>query len=103
VLRVVDSPEHAVITLEVLGRGTHREVNGWTAALGSAQNKSTVAVRLTAGEFVSEFEGSSGSKGMLTGYSDAAAKVVKQVEDWAAKNWVPLQAVWDRVDTTSAK
>jgi elongation factor Tu len=46
VLRVVDSPEHAVITLEVLGRGTHREVNGWTAALGSAQKMITGAAQM---------------------------------------------------------
>jgi hypothetical protein len=73
--------------LEVLARETKRETNGWTAFSGQRQNKSSLSVRLTAGEFETEFGGESGSKGLMKGYGDAAGKVVKQVESWVKSNY----------------
>lgn len=84
--RLVEFERDAVVTVEVLARDTKREVNGWTFVNGAAQNKSTVAVRLIAGDFMTEFEGTSGSKGMFTGYGDAAGKVAKQLNQWAEQN-----------------
>ena len=85
-LVLVPSADQAVIVLEVLGRGTNREVNGWAAVNGQAQNKSFLTVKLTAGEFSTEFTGQSGSKGILTGHGAAAGKVVDQLEDWVKAN-----------------
>src|SRR5438046_1369776 len=45
-VRVVQSETDAVAVLEVLDRATKREVNFW-----GAQNKSLLAVRLTAGDY----------------------------------------------------
>jgi hypothetical protein len=85
-LMLVDKAEDAVIVIEVLGRETKREVNGWTAFSGYAQNKSSLTVRMKVGDYTTEFSGESGSKGMLKGYGDAANKVVKQVEEWVKVN-----------------
>lgn len=85
-LTLAPSVEQAVIVLEVLGRGTNREVNGWAAVNGQAQNKSFLTVRLIAGEYSTEFTGQSGSKGILTGHGAAAGKVVDQLEDWVTAN-----------------
>jgi hypothetical protein len=85
-VRLVGSQNEALIVLEVLARETKRETNGWTAFNGQRQNKSYLTVRLTAGEFSTEFEGESGSKGMLKGYGAAAGKVVKQLDDWVKAN-----------------
>jgi hypothetical protein len=82
--------EDALLVLEVLGRETKREVNGWTAFNGAAQNKSVLFVRMKVGEYSTEFSGTSGSKGMLTGYGDAANKVVQQVENWVQANRTKL-------------
>lgn len=62
----VNAEANAVAVLEVLDRSTRRESNGWTALSGHRQNKSVLTVRLTAGEYATEFTGESGSKGMLT-------------------------------------
>ena len=85
-VRLVNSEEEAILMLEVLDRETKRESNLNTALFGSRQNKSYLAVRLTAGEYSAEFTGESGSKGVLTGYGAAAGKVVKQLEDWVKDN-----------------
>jgi hypothetical protein len=85
-LILVDKAEDAVIVIEVLGRETKREVNGWTAFSGYAQNKSSLSVRMKVGDYTTEFSGESGSKGMLKGYGDAANKIVKQVEEWVKVN-----------------
>jgi len=53
---------------------------------GAKQNKSYLTVRLHAGEYSTEFEGESGSKGMLKGYGAAAGKVVDQLEAWINSN-----------------
>jgi hypothetical protein len=81
VLAPVQSEEQAVVVLEVLDRETKRETNFW-----GRQNKSYLTVRLTAGEYSTEFTGESGSKGVLKGYGAAAGKVVDQLEDWAKAN-----------------
>jgi len=86
VLSLTDKEENATVVLEVLGRETKREVNGWSAFSGTGQNKSSLGVRLRVGEYTIEFTGESGSKGMLKGYGAAAGKVVDQVEDWAKAN-----------------
>ena len=86
VLRPVEDEADAVAVLEVLDRRTNREVNGWSALSGAAQNKSALTVKLTAGTFSAEFTGESGSKGMMKGYGAAAGKVVDQVEAWVKVN-----------------
>lgn len=80
-LRAVTTPEDAVILVEVLARETRREVNIW-----GAQNKSVLLVRVTAGDYSTEMTGESGSKGVMSGYGDAAKKVVKQLDEWALAN-----------------
>ena len=91
-LMLVDKGEDAVIVIEVLGRETKREVNGWTALSGAAQNKSSLSVRMRVGDFKTEFSGESGSKGMMKGYGAAANKIVKQVEEWVKVNRDKLPA-----------
>jgi hypothetical protein len=91
-LMLVDKAEDAVIVIEVLGRETKREVNGWTALSGAAQNKSSVSVRMKVADFSTEFSGESGSKGMLKGYGAAASKIVTQVEEWVKVNRDKLPA-----------
>jgi hypothetical protein len=92
VVAPVDMEAEAVAVLEVLGRSTRSERNGWTAVNGQRQNKSVLTVRLTAGEYSTEFTGESKSKGVLTGYGQAAEKVVKQLEDWVTANRERLMA-----------
>lgn len=58
-----------------------RETNLW-----GRTNKSYLTVRLTAGEFTTEFTGESGSKGVMKGYGAAASKIVKQLEEWVKTN-----------------
>lgn len=85
-VRLAESEEQAIILLEVLGRETRREVNGYTFLTGQAQNKSVLMVRLTVGEFSTEFSADGGSSGMVTGYGRAAKKVAEQVERWVREN-----------------
>lgn len=85
-VRPVADEADAVAVLEVLARETKRESNGWTALSGKRQNRSLLTVRLTAGDYSTEFTGESGSKGELTGYRGAATSVVKQLEAWAKVN-----------------
>lgn len=93
VVRLAESESDAVAVLEVLDRETKRETNAWGALGGVRQNKSYLTVRLTAGEFTTEFEGESGSKGMLKGYGAAAGKIVKQLEEWVKTNREKLLAL----------
>jgi hypothetical protein len=81
VVRVVQSESEAVAIVEVLDRATKREVNFW-----GAQNKSLLAVRLTAGEYSTEFQGESGSSGVFKDYRGAARSVVKQLDAWVKAN-----------------
>jgi hypothetical protein len=85
---LVESENDALAVLEVLDRDTKRETNVW-----GRQNKSYLAVRLTAGEYSVEFTGESGSSGALTGYGAAAGKVVKQLEAWVNANHDRLLAL----------
>jgi hypothetical protein len=87
-LGLARTEDAAWAVIEVLDRETKRETN-----LMGRQNKSTLTVRLVAGEFSSEFEGESGSKGVLKGYGAAAGKVVKQVEEWVSANRAQLEAL----------
>jgi hypothetical protein len=80
-VQTVESEKDALVVLEVLDRATKSEINVW-----GRQNKSYLTVRLTAGEYSAEFIGEGPSTGVLTGYSAAAAKVVKQLEDWVKGN-----------------
>jgi hypothetical protein len=80
VLALVPEPE-ALVILEVIGRDTRRDVN-----MFGAQNKSYLTVRLTAGEYSTELSGESGSKGVMSGYGDAAKRVVQQLESWVKAN-----------------
>jgi hypothetical protein len=87
-LRPVESEGEALVIVEVLDRETKRETNFW-----GRQNKSYLTVRLVAGEYSTEFEGESGSKGIFKGYGAAAGKVVDQVEVWAQANREQLSAL----------
>jgi hypothetical protein len=87
-LRAAASEKDALIVLEVLGRETRSEMN-----LMGRQNKSSLTVRVLAGEFSAELTGESDSKGVLKGYGNAAGKVVKQLEKWAATNRERLMAL----------
>jgi hypothetical protein len=87
VVRLVPSESEAVAIIEVLDRTTTRETNLW-----GRQNRSSVAVRLHAGDYSTEFSGESGSKGVMTGYGAAAAKVADQVESWIRENRERLMA-----------
>jgi purine nucleoside permease len=71
----------AIAVLEVLDRQTNREVNFW-----GTQNKSSLVVRLTAGDYSTEFVGESGSSGILKNYKGAASSIVKQLEAWVKAN-----------------
>jgi hypothetical protein len=86
VVRLVEAEDQAVILLEVLGRETRREVNGYTFLTGEAQNKSVVMVRLTAAGFSTEFSADGGSSGMVTAYGRAAKRIADQVERWVREN-----------------
>lgn len=92
-LRVAIDEDRATVVLEVAARETRREVNGWSAVLGAAQNKSYVTVKVIAGEYTTEFSGESGSKGMMTGYKDAANRIIKQVEKWVETNHARLMEI----------
>jgi len=85
-VQLAASQADAVVLLEVLSRETRRETNGWTFVTGDRQNKSYVTVRLTAGEYSTEFTGESRSSGMVKNYRDAAKKIVSQVEEWVNAN-----------------
>jgi hypothetical protein len=82
----VATEAEAVAVLEVLDRSTRREANWNTALSGWKQNISVLTVRLTAGEYSTEFTGESRSKGVLTGYGHAADKVVQQLDAWVNAN-----------------
>jgi hypothetical protein len=99
-IRLVDREQDAVIIVEVLGRETTREVNGWTAFTGYAQNKSHLAVRLTAGEFSTDFSADGGSSGMSTAYARAAGRVAEQIVDWVKAN---QQRLTERLQQKSEK
>ena len=88
---LVVSEKDALIVLEVLGRETTREVNGWTFMTGHAQNKSHLGVRLTVNDFSTEFSADSGSSGMFTAYAVAAQNVAAQVATWVTTNRQRLQ------------
>ena len=95
VVRVTENPAEAVVTLDVLGRETHADTNTiMTGLVGgwSQQNKRTLTVRLTAGEYTTEFSGESGAHGILTGYGDAAKQIAKQFEAWVKANHERLNA-----------
>lgn len=80
-LRPAETEAAAPIVVEVLGRETKRESN-----LFGRQNKSYLTVRVTAGDYSTEFTAESGSHGMMKGYGDAAGRLVKQLESWAEAN-----------------
>jgi hypothetical protein len=91
-LRLVQTVDEAVAVLTVLDRVTVTEHNGFAAFSGQGQNRSALTVRLTAGEYSTEFSGASGSKGVMTGYGAAAGQVVKQLEEWVKANHAKLVA-----------
>jgi hypothetical protein len=86
-LAVVDADGEALVVLEVLDRDTrgHRNLLG-------RHNKSSLTVRLTAGDYSTDFRAESGTLGVLTAYGAAAGKVAKQVEAWVAANRERLRA-----------
>jgi hypothetical protein len=88
VVRVVDSDKDAVAVVEVLDRNTKREVNVF-----GAQNKSRLTVRLTAGDYSTEFAGESSSSGIMKDYRGAAKSIVKQLEAWVKANHDRLSAL----------
>jgi len=88
VVRVTETAEDAAVTLEVLARETHHA----GSLMATPQNASSLTVRLTAGEYTTDFTGESGSKGVFSGYGAAAKQVVKQFEAWVTANRERLTA-----------
>lgn len=86
VVAPVESADEAFVVLEVLDRHTQDEQNGWSFVNGARQNKSFLTVHLTAGAYAVDFTGESKSKGIYTGYGQAAERVVKQLEAWVTAN-----------------
>jgi len=95
---LVEAEKDAVMLVEVLGRETKRETNLW-----GQQNKSYVGIRLTAGEYHSEMTGESSSKGVMSGYGDAAGKIVKQLDAWVAANRDRLTALKNKPAATGTE
>ena len=91
-VRVADSEQNALVILEVVRRETRAATGGWRA-FGPSQSKSSLIVRLTAGQFSTDFSGESTSVGELTSYGAAAGKVVKQLEEWVKANREQLVAL----------
>lgn len=87
IVRIVARAADAEVVIEVVDRSTRREINVW-----GAQNRSALVVRLTAGDYATEFTGESGSKGVFTGYGGAAKSVVRQIEAWVRANRQKLTA-----------
>ena len=92
-VRVADSEQSALVVLEVLRRETRQASNTGWRSFGPPQSKSLLMVRLTAGEFSTDFSGESTSVGELTSYGAAAGKVVKQLEEWVKANKEQLAAI----------
>ena len=88
VIAMAQSENEAVVIVEVLARSTRRETNFW-----GRQNKSRLEVRLTAGEYSTEFGADGGSAGVFTGYGKAAGSIVKQMEKWVGENRERLLAL----------
>lgn len=88
-LRLAESRDAADVVLDVL----NRETSGRASAtlFGWKKNSTTLSVRVLAGESSTEVTGTVQSKGYLTGYKDAAKKVVQQVEQWVETNRARLQ------------
>jgi hypothetical protein len=81
-IRIVWSEKDALVELEVLDRVT----KSTGSLLWGVQNKSSLISRLTAGKYSTELKGESGMRGRTTGYSAAAAKAVRLVEEWVTAN-----------------
>ena len=79
-IRLVRTPEEAVVVVQVLARQAHDE----RSLMWGATRNNTLTVRVTAGEFSAELEGK--SQGIIGGMAAAAGKVVKQLEAWVKTN-----------------
>jgi hypothetical protein len=89
-LKLVDTRDEATIVLEVLDRGSQYKRTATGAIFGTpwgGQQKRSVTVRVTVGEYSSELTSEKGS------YKDAAADVVMQLQRWVMANREKLMAV----------
>jgi len=72
----------AVIVIRVLGLQEKRTFEPWTGA----QNKLSLTVRMTVGDFSAEFTGDTLRGVKFGGYGEAAERVVKQLDVWVVEN-----------------
>lgn len=91
----VAAEDQAVIILEILGRDTKLDQGHALTAMfgGLGQKHSSVTVRLTAGEYTTEFTGTGGASGVFSGYGKAAAKVMKELDAWVKANDAKLREI----------
>lgn len=91
----VTGPDEAVILIEVLGRDTKLDQGHAITAFvgGLGQKHSSVTVRLTAGDYTTEFTGTGGASGVFSGYGKAASKVVKELDEWVRANDSKLREI----------
>jgi hypothetical protein len=95
-LTLAAEEDKAIIVLEVLSRDTkYDEAHAMRAILGGpfGQKKSSVSVRLTAGEYSTEFTSTGGSSGVFSGYGKAASKMVKELDAWVKANDAKLREI----------
>jgi hypothetical protein len=101
-VRLVPTPEEAVIVLEVLGR----EKKPGRSVLWGRKEEVSLGVQVTAGEYSAEFTGASNTNkgfGVVGNYGRAAGEVVKQLDAWVKANQEPLQALRAKKEVDTAK
>src|SRR3990172_2989467 len=80
---LVETEEEAVMVLEVLDRAESQQHGPFA---GKTQRKKTLMVRLTVGEFSTDFTGETSLMSIGGGWGVAAKSVVKQLKEWAKEN-----------------
>jgi hypothetical protein len=88
---LVETEEEAVMVLEVLDREESRRDGVLTQSQWSTSKKKTLMVRLTVGEFSTDFTGESSLMSIGGGWGVAAKSVVKQLKKWAKENSAKLK------------
>jgi hypothetical protein len=85
---LVETEEEAVMVLEVLDRAESQQHGPFA---GKTQRKKTLMVRLTVGEFSTDFTGETSLMSIGGGWGVAAKSVVKQLKEWAKENSAKLK------------
>ena len=96
-LRPVPNESDAAMLLEVTERATAERLQ----PVFGRQTHSFVRVRLTVGDFTTDFEGSSSFNGQATSWARAAGSIAAQVNRWVETNWDKLQTLKPAVAASS--